>query len=149
MRIGELSRRTGLSQDTIRYYERISLLPKVARSPNGYRDYRDEAVRRLRVIRNAVALGFPLAEIARVLRVRDAGGSPCRHVRDYALVLVREIEQRMSILDGERRSLLTMIEHWDARLAEAPPGARAHLLEELAPVQRTAPPAHARLRRPR
>jgi DNA-binding transcriptional MerR regulator len=113
----------------LRYYERIGLLPRVRRSANGYRDYPPDIQNRIRVIRNAVELGFPLKEIASVLRVRDAGGTPCRQVRDYALTVVQQLEGRIREMKGERRALLAMIDQWNSRLVAAGDGARAHLLE--------------------
>ncbi len=129
MRIGELSRTAGVSIDTLRYYERIGLLPRVRRGANGYREYPAEVQNRVRVIRNAVELGFPLKEIARVLRIRDAGGSPCRQVRDYAVTIVGQIEQRITELKSERRAMLAMIDQWNERLAQAADGERVGLLE--------------------
>ena len=129
MRIGQLAQASGVSADTIRYYERIGLMPTARRTASGYRDYPAGAHKRIKIIRNAVQLGFPLKEIARVLAIRDSGGVPCRQVRDYASVLVSEIERRIGELKGERLAMLKMIKEWDARLADTHPGARAHLLE--------------------
>ena len=148
MRIGQLAQASGVSTDTIRYYEKIGLLPRAARSASGYREYPAGAANRIRVIRNAVQLGFPLDEIAKVLRVRDAGGAPCRQVRDYAHRLVGQIEQRIDELEGERRSMLAMISAWDGQLEQAR-GGRAHLLEDGAVATRSQTPKHLRLRRAR
>jgi MerR family copper efflux transcriptional regulator len=131
MRIGQLATATGVSTDTIRYYEKIGLMPKAQRTESGYRDYPGGAANRIRVIRNAVQLGFPLKEIAKVMRVRDAGGAPCRQVRDYARTLVQQIEQKIEELNRERQSMLSIIEDWDGKLARARPGDRAHLLEDV------------------
>lgn len=148
MRIGQLARATGVSRDTIRYYEKIGLLPRAARSESGYREYPSGAGNRIRVIRNAVQLGFPLIEIAKVLRVRDSGGAPCRQVRDYASGLVKQIDDRIAELTAEKRSMLTMIRAWDERLAGAP-GARANLLEDVEIPARAERAKHVRLRRTR
>lgn len=129
MRIGQLSRASGVSIDTLRYYERIGLLPRIRRAENGYREYPLEVQNRIRVIRNAVELGFPLKEIARVLRIRDAGGSPCRQVRDYAVTIVEQIDRRITELKSERRAMLTMIDQWNERLNGAKDGERVGLLE--------------------
>ena len=67
MTVGQLAEASGVSADTIRYYERIGLIPPARRSPAGYRLYPPGARSRIRVIRNAVQLGFPLQEIAKVL----------------------------------------------------------------------------------
>jgi DNA-binding transcriptional MerR regulator len=149
MRIGQLAETTGVSRDTIRYYEKIGLLPPARRRDSGYREYPDGAGNRIRVIRNAVQLGFPLKEIARVLHVRDAGGAPCQQVRDYARGLVAEIEQRIQQLETEKRAMLGMIRDWDARLARTAPGTRALLLERDGLAARGARPKHAHLRKRR
>src|SRR5688572_19958092 len=109
MRIGKLAETAGVSADTIRYYEKIGLLPAAQRTSSGYREYPAGAVNRLRVIRNAVDLGFPLQEIAKVLRVRDSGGAPCRQVRDYAQDLIAQIERRVDELNAERRAMLAIV----------------------------------------
>ena len=149
MRIGQLAQSAGVSPDTIRYYEKIGLLPPARRRESGYREYPDAAADRVRVIRNAVQLGFPLKEIAKVLRVRDAGGAPCRQVRDYAQELVGQIDQKVGELKAEKLALLAMIRDWDDRLAQTGPGGRAHLLESGAIAVRGARPKHAHLRKPR
>ncbi len=68
MKIGQLSKRTGLSKDTIRYYERLGLLPAQARDPSsGYKEYTLKTCERLHRIRFAKRLGFSLREIRDVL----------------------------------------------------------------------------------
>ena len=148
MRIGQLAETTGVSTDTIRYYEKIGLLPAPQRSGSGYREYPSGAGNRLRVIRNAVQLGFPLTEIAKVLRVRDSGGAPCRQVRDYAQHVVGEIDQRIAQLTTERHSMVELIRAWDRQLEQAR-GGRAHLLESHDLPARAPEVKHARLRRRR
>jgi len=147
MRIGQLARASGVSADTIRYYEKVGLMPAVRRTDSGYREYPSGAPNRIRVIRNAVQLGFPLKEIARVLRIRDSGGAPCRQVRDYACEIVVAIDRRIDELQTERQAMLEMIQQWDAILAGAPAGARVHLLESNSIAARASQPRQSRLRR--
>jgi DNA-binding transcriptional MerR regulator len=143
MRIGQLAETTGISRDTIRYYEKIGLLPPARRRESGYREYPDAAGNRIQVIRNAVQLGFPLKEIAKVLHVRDAGGAPCRQVRDYARALVGEIDQQIHALELRKRAMLDVIDQWDTRLAETAPDQPAHLLEhDSGIVERCVQPQH-------
>ena len=71
LRSGELARLSGVSADTLRHYERKGLL-KPQRGSNGYREYPRHAVERLRLIRNALALGFKLDDLERVFKIRDA-----------------------------------------------------------------------------
>ena len=146
MRIGQLAEAADVSADTIRYYEKIGLLPPPQRTDSGYREYPSGARNRLRVIRHAVLLGFPLNEIAKVLRVRDSGGAPCRQVRDYAHGLVGQIDRRIEELQTERRAMLAMIRTWDGKLKQAR-GERAHLLEDPAIAVRSPRPKHARLQK--
>lgn len=129
MRIGELARQSGVSIDTIRYYERLGVLPRAARTPSGYREFPDGAVTRLVVIRNAVRFGFPLKEVARVLKVRDAGGAPCDHVRAFGQKLLLEMDEKIAELTATRAAMATTLRDWDRRLAKAGAGTRAHLLE--------------------
>jgi DNA-binding transcriptional MerR regulator len=65
-----------VSPDTLRHYEQKGLLAKAPRSANGYREYPADAGIRVRLVRRAVALGFTLDEVARILAVRDRG-APC------------------------------------------------------------------------
>ena len=104
--IGAVAAATGESRDTIRYYERIGLVPRAARTDAGYRRYRDGIIRRLGLIRNAQRFGFSLKEIAGFLGVRDGGaievdaraaGNPS--VRDAVRSHLREIAQ--SFADGD------------------------------------------------
>jgi MerR family transcriptional regulator, copper efflux regulator len=67
MRIGELSKRAGISTSRIRFYEKHDVLPKAIRSDNGYRDYADAAVKMLALIDGAQRLGFSLSEIREAL----------------------------------------------------------------------------------
>jgi DNA-binding transcriptional MerR regulator len=67
----QLARATGVSTDTLRYYERKALIALPPRAPNGYRCYPAEAVGRVQLIRRALAIGFSVEELRRVLRSRD------------------------------------------------------------------------------
>lgn len=122
----------GVSVDTLRHYELKGVLPKAPRSPNGYREYGADACTRVRLVRRAVALGFTLDEIARILAVRDRGGAPCRSVRALAEEKLRTLEQRLAELQEARHTLRAVLRHWDSLLAKAPEGERAGLLDALA-----------------
>ena len=80
LRSGELAEVAGVSTDTLRHYERLGILKKPPRTEGGYRVYPPEALDRVRLIRNALASGFTLPELVRILKVRDTGGTPCRQV---------------------------------------------------------------------
>jgi DNA-binding transcriptional MerR regulator len=77
--VSTLADQAGLSADTVRYYERVGLLPPAARSPAGYRLYDQDAVGRLRLIKGAQRAGLRLREIGELLQVADRGQCPCGH----------------------------------------------------------------------
>lgn len=77
MRIGELEKRTGVGRHALRYYEREGLLVGVRRGPSNYRDYAEEAVRQVELVRQLQSLGFSLTEIRQVLEAMRAGSIDC------------------------------------------------------------------------
>jgi DNA-binding transcriptional MerR regulator len=121
----------GVSADTLRHYERLGILPKPPRGPNGYRLYPQDAASRIRLIQSALDVGFTLRELTRVLRVRDAGRAPCREVRELAARKLHETEVRLEQLVQFRRELQRLLKQWDRLLSSTPPGRRAGLLEAL------------------
>lgn len=131
IRSGELARLAGVSTDTLRHYERKGVLPRPRRSAGGYRQYRPEALERVLLVRRALAFGFTLDELARVLSVRDRGAAPCKQVRALAATKLTEVEERLTQLIELRDGLRATIKNWDSRLARTPEGGRAGLLESL------------------
>jgi DNA-binding transcriptional MerR regulator len=131
VRAGELARLAGVSTDTLRLYERKGLLPKARRAANGYREYSPDAVQRVLLVRQAVALGFTLGELVRILKVRDHGGAPCHEVRALGAQKLALLDQRVEELTRARQRLRDVLAHWDRILSVTPHGARAALLEAL------------------
>ena len=127
----ELAEAAGVSPDTLRHYERKGVLPLPPRAANGYRRYPAAAIDRVRLVSRALAVGFTLDELARVLRERDKGGAPCRQVRALVAERFAELETRLTALQALRDELHTVLEEWDDRLSATPAGAQAHLLEAL------------------
>ena len=130
--IGEAAARAGISADTIRYYERIGVLPKPPRSPAGYRRYSDAHVGRMVFVRNAARFGFPLKELAGFLKSREKGQLPCRTVRAAGDRLLADLDREIAELSAARAEMVRTLADWDRRLASAAPGAPARLLESLA-----------------
>jgi MerR family Zn(II)-responsive transcriptional regulator of zntA len=129
--IGKVAALAEVSPDTIRYYERLALLPKPLRTPAGYRVYADSIVHRLEVIRSAQKFGFSLGEIARFLRVRESGGKPCGEVRAAAGRMLQAVDQQIADLKATRKRMTHTLQAWDERLTRTPANAPAHLLETL------------------
>jgi DNA-binding transcriptional MerR regulator len=134
LRSAALARLAGVSADTLRHYEKKGLLAPPPRTASGYREYPPEALGRVRLVRRAVALGFTLDELARILAVRDRGGAPCRSVRALAQSKLATIESRLAALEAARDLMTAVLARWDDLLAAAPPGGRAGLLDALEDV---------------
>jgi DNA-binding transcriptional MerR regulator len=122
---------TGVSTDTLRHYERMGLLPKVARTAAGYRRYSSGAIERVLLIQRALLIGFSLDDLKKVLAVRDRGGAPCRRVREMVGQRLKALERRIEDLSRLRDDLHLLTNTWDGVLATTSPGERAHLLEGL------------------
>jgi DNA-binding transcriptional MerR regulator len=127
----QLARLTGVSTDTLRYYERKGLLKPLRNRSNGYRRYPVAAAGKVRLIRRALAIGMTLDEISSVLKVRDSGGSPCRRVREMAAAKLRELEEAVREIESVASDLRDLIRSWDSKLAATPETGQALLLESL------------------
>jgi DNA-binding transcriptional MerR regulator len=115
--VSKLAEEVGTSADTVRYYERIGLLPEADRSPSGYRLYDDEAVERLRFIKRAQRFGLRLEAIGELLDVRRQGLCPCGHTRRFLEARVAELDEEMSSLARLRDDISRMIDELPARAA--------------------------------
>jgi Hg(II)-responsive transcriptional regulator len=104
----EVAKRGGVNLETIRYYERRGLLPKPPRTPSGYRAFAPDAVRRLRFVKRAQALGFSLKEIKELLSLRAAPKARCADIRARAEVKIAEIDAKIRSLHAMRKALLRL-----------------------------------------
>jgi DNA-binding transcriptional MerR regulator len=105
VRISALAGQAGMTTKTLRYYERIGLLPAPPRSASGYRDYRPEVLDRLGFIRAGQAVGLTLGEIRQVVALRDRGEAPCDHVYRLLQRRTAELDERIDELQGLSREL--------------------------------------------
>ena len=110
MNIGQLSRRTGVPIDTVRYYEKQRLLPPPTRSASGYRHYEADDVLRLTFIRRAKALGFTLEEIRDLLALSRAHDGDMAAVRAAAADKLADVERRLAELTRVRDGLRTLVD---------------------------------------
>lgn len=129
---GELAKAAGVSTDTLRHYERKGVLRRPRRAANGYRQYPPDELERVLLVRRALAFGFTLDELARVLSARDRGAPPCKEVRALAAGKLAEVEERLAQLLELRDELRATLKDWDGRLARTQDGGRAALLDTLA-----------------
>lgn len=105
MKIGEVAAASGCHLETIRYYERIGLLPHPARTQSGYRSYRSQDVERMRFITRGRELGFSLDEIRSLLRLADDPALSCEQVDALARHHLAEIQARQKELRRMAREL--------------------------------------------
>src|ERR1700730_9701373 len=129
--IGAVARLAGVTPDTIRYYERLGLIPRPLRTPAGYRQYGNGIVDRLTVIRNAQRFGFSLKGLAAFLHIRESGGTPCHQLRAAAQRILETADQQITALVRARREMRRTLRAWDQRLAATPANQQARLLEQL------------------
>jgi len=110
MRIGELARRSGFAPTALRYYEKAGLLPQLARTLSGYRDFDGDTLPRLAFIRAAQAIGLSVAEIREVIGIRDRGTPPCAHVLDLIERHRAEVRSRIRQLQQLELDLALLAE---------------------------------------
>ncbi|MDH3228517.1 MAG: helix-turn-helix domain-containing protein [Alphaproteobacteria bacterium] len=106
--IGKLAARTGVNIETIRYYERIGMIPPPPRSAGGQRRYEEGHLRRLSFVRRCRELGFPLDEIRALLALVDGGDYSCAEVRDMTVRQLDAVRRRIADLRVMERTLDTM-----------------------------------------
>lgn len=104
-RIGDISKQLGLSADTLRYYEKIKLLPKVNRTASGIRVYNDKDISRLKFIQRAQKMNFTLAEIASLLQMRENPQHARSEVRELTHKKLLEIADHFQDLTTLRNEL--------------------------------------------
>lgn len=93
--IGELSKQTGCHIETVRYYERMGLLPKPPRTEGGHRLYDQNAIKRLVFIRRSRELGFSLDEIRALLQLVDGRRYTCQQIKTLMEQHLGEIKQKI------------------------------------------------------
>ena len=110
MRIGELADQAGVTAKTIRYYESIGVMREPGRTPSGYRDYGEDALERLRFVRDAQATGLSLAEIQSVLELKDTGARTCAHTTALLTAHLSELDDQIARLLETREQLVALAE---------------------------------------
>jgi MerR family transcriptional regulator, mercuric resistance operon regulatory protein len=115
VQIGKVAQQTGLSVDTIRYYEKERLLREPPRSEGGYRLYSERDIEHLLFIRKAQELGFSLAEIRELLIVQDERTGACTHVHELIEQRLRTVRQKIADL----KRLESHLEEAEAKCAQA------------------------------
>lgn len=114
-RIGEVATRAGVSVDTVRYYERLRLLPRAHRTSGNFRIFGLESIERVQFIKQAQELGFTLEEIKGLLAT--GGAEECRGVRDLLSKKIQELDDRIKAIKDFRQTLTRHLAACERELA--------------------------------
>lgn len=115
--IARLAAAVGIHVETVRYYQRLRLVPEPARPLGGIRRYGERDADRLRFIKRAQAMGFTLAEVASLLKLQEKRS--CHATRELAATKLRLVDARIRELRDLRRELAGLIADCDANVQEA------------------------------
>jgi MerR family mercuric resistance operon transcriptional regulator len=107
--IGALSKRTGCNIETIRYYERIGLVPSPPRSAGGHRQYGRDHLQRLTFVRRARDLGFPLETVRALLGFADPGTASCTEVEHLASSHLTDVHAKLADLHRLEKVLAELV----------------------------------------
>ena len=110
LKIGEVSKRSGVGVEALRFYEKSGLLDRPSRTYGGYRVYGEDVLERLAFIKRAQALGFSLEEIRRIVDDARKGQSPCDEVREVVRRRMGELDERPRELQRHRKELKQTLE---------------------------------------
>lgn len=108
-RIGQVTAKLGISADTLRYYEKLGLLPRIERNASGLRLYGDKDLSRLAFIRRAQKMGFALDEIRQLLRFRENPHGAKPRVHELAREKLKAVTDRLEDLTLLRRELTLLV----------------------------------------
>lgn len=129
LRIGEVANRSGVSIDTVRYYERRRLLPVAPRTAGGYRMFASDAIERVLFIKQAQELGFSLDEIEGLLTT--GGAEECEQVRDLLQRKLAEMDEHIKKMKAFRRTMASHLSACNDELDKKGRGAHCPVLFEI------------------
>ena len=135
VQIGKVALETGLSVDTIRFYEKEGLLRAPERSEGGFRLYTPRDIAQLQFICKAQELGFSLSEIRELLLIQDERTEACTHVRDLIENRLQSIRGKIDDLKRLERHMKDALHKCDATISDGASHTRCPVLEEIGIVR--------------
>jgi DNA-binding transcriptional MerR regulator len=105
LKVSEVARQAGVSPDAIRYYEHLGLLPPAGRTTAGYRQFGNDAVKRIHFIKDAQSLGLKLNEIGELLKIQDDGACPCGHTKTLVERRLEQVNRELEVLNSLKTEL--------------------------------------------
>ena len=106
MKIGEIATEAGVTVDTVRFYERVGVLPPPARTESGYRDYERDTIERIKLTRELQAIGFTLTDAVDALAAHDAGGATCESEQWRLQAVLDRVDAKLAELNALRRRIV-------------------------------------------
>jgi DNA-binding transcriptional MerR regulator len=106
VKIGEVATQAGVTVDTVRFYERVGVLPTPARTASGYREYEPDTVERIQLTRQLQRIGLTLAEAADALAAHDAGGATCESERWRLDAVLARVDAKLAELGALRSRIV-------------------------------------------
>jgi len=106
VRIGEVARLAGVTVDTVRFYERVGVLPAPERTASGYREYEADTIERIQLTRQLQAIGFTLTDAVDALAAHDAGGATCESERWRLDAVLTRVDAKLAELDALRHRIV-------------------------------------------
>ena len=107
--IGKVAMAAEVSRDTLRYYEREGLLAPSAKTASGYRIYDNDALRRIRFIRQAQRCGFTLSDIRQMLTLKSKRSACCSEIRNVAIDKELQVDAKIKALESMSQALDELI----------------------------------------
>jgi MerR family transcriptional regulator, mercuric resistance operon regulatory protein len=108
---GEIAKRTGCNIETVRYYEKVGILPEPPRTSGGHRVYGEEHLKRLVFVRRSRELGFSIEEITGLLSLVDGGDYSCSEVHALTVKHIESIQSKIADLTRLETNLTEMAAH--------------------------------------
>ena len=106
MKIGEIAAEAGVTVDTVRFYERVGVLPAPARTGSGYRDYQRDTIERIKLTRELQAIGFTLTDAVDALAAHDTGDATCESERWRLQAVLDRVDVKLAELNALRRRIV-------------------------------------------
>jgi len=113
LKIGEVSRLSGVGVEALRFYEKSGLLDRPGRTYSGYRLYDESVLERLAFVKKAQVLGFSLDEIKQLILHKRKGENPCEEVREIVKVRLDELNERIEQMIQYRDELTIALADWE------------------------------------
>src|ERR687887_1479914 len=121
-RIGEVAEEAGVTVDTLRYYERLGVLPRARRTSGGLRQYGEDVLKQVRFIHEAQALGLTLSDVRRLVGDQGrVGRDRCRKVRDLLSARLKDVDAKLAQLRSFRQTLQSHLQACEDALAQERP----------------------------